>query len=423
MDLRYVLDTNIIMHNPYIFNTLKDADIYIPNVVLEELDKHKHDDDVGMAVRMFSRFVDKLHDTNYVTENGCNIYFPVNNGNLTYLGGESNDNAIINIAKDLGAVLLSGDINVRIKARTLAKIEARGVTEEMNEVNLDDNYKGFIEYNLGDDNFNSLFRLKYLSIEHIKDVIIYPHMFIIASGKSDNLRVIAKVDANCTCLEVVYTIDNVYGISPKNLEQLMAMHLLLDPEIPLVTFIGKAGTGKTLITTAAGLMQVEDSDSIYKKLLLTKPIVDMGKDIGALPGDEEAKLAPYLESYMDALEFIFGGEDEMNNALGYLKESNSFKMSGLNYIRGRSLPGQFTVVDEVQNLIKHEGKSIVTRMGLDSKIVLMGDPNQIDRKGLDPYNNALVHIMDKFKSEPLAGHITFSEGVRSPLADRAADIL
>jgi PhoH-like ATPase len=248
-------------------------------------------------------------------------------------------------------------------------------------------------------------------------------MFVIAAGKSDILRVIAKVNATCTCLEVVCTIDNVYGVSPKNLEQLMAMHLLLDPEIPLVTFIGKAGTGKTLISTAAGLMQVEDKESLYDKLTLTKPICDMGKDIGALPGDEEAKLAPYLESYMDALEFIFGGEDEMNNVLGYMKDNNTFKMAGLNFIRGRSLPGQFFIVDEVQNQTKHEGKSTVTRMGLNSKIVLMGDPNQIDRKGLDPLNNALVHIMDKFKNEPLAGHITLSEGVRSPLADRAADIL
>jgi PhoH-like ATPase len=431
----YLLDTNIVFNEPYILNKFDNCNIYIPGVVLEELDKHKYDKELGMQVRIFNRILDKLHETNYMTDKNCHVMFiseAYKDSDLFYLGGRTNDNIIIHTAKCLNknhkVVLLSNDMAVRIKARNLAHIEATGLTQEIHGNTSDDFYKGYLELNVEDELINTLYSEKFLSLNHFNYIKTYPHMFFILRPYSNNSKyLIGKVDKRNLCIELIYEIDSVYGISPKNLQQLMAMHLLLDPEIPLVSLTGKAGSGKTLITLAAALALVqgdvrdEKGGLYYSRITCATPTVDMGRGLGFLPGDKDEKLAPYVQSFFDALEYIYGGSEQMKDALQGFQDE--FQIDALNYIRGRSLPGQYFILDEAQNLTKHEIKTTITRMGEGSKIVIMGDPAQIDVPYLDKFNNGLTYTIEKFKDKNLAGHIELIKGVRSPLADMAADIL
>lgn len=435
MAVNYLLDTNIIFNDPYVLNKFENCDIYIPCVVLEELDKHKYDKDLGMQVRVFGRILDKLHEANNTTDKNCNVYFTsetYSNNELAYLGGVTNDNIIIHTTccinnENYKVVLLSNDILVRAKARNLCDLESTGLTQELNQNNSDDFYKGYLEVTLEDDIVNKLYNEKFLSLNYFKEIQSYPHMFIILRPYSNNSKyLIGKVDKRNLCIELVHEINGVYGIDPKNIQQIMAFHLLLDPEIPLVSISGKAGSGKTLIALASALALVHDlrddsGNNFYKRITCATPTVDMGKGIGFLPGNKEEKLSPYIQSFFDALEYIYGDMPKVKNVLDGFQDE--LQIEALNYIRGRSLPGQFFILDEAQNLTKHEIKTTITRMGEGSKIIIMGDPSQIDVPYLDKYNNGLTYTIEKFKDKSLAGHIELVKGVRSPLADMAADIL
>lgn len=215
--------------------------------------------------------------------------------------------------------------------------------------------------------------------------------------------------------------NNIWGIKPRNVQQTMAMELLLRDDISLVTMAGKAGTGKTLIALAAGLMQTEDVHA-FKKLLVARPIIPVGKDIGFLPGEKEEKLRPWMQPIYDNLEFLFNTKrrDELEEILAGM---GSIEIEALTYIRGRSIPEQYIIIDEAQNLTKHEVKTIISRVGERSKIVLMGDPAQIDHPYLDVYNNGLTYVVERFKEVGIAGHMTLQKGERSQLAQLAADLL
>lgn len=427
----YLLDTNVIFNDPYVLNKFENCNIYIPGVVLEELDKHKNNEDLFMQVRIFSHVLDKLYTANNVTEKGCKVIFTVDtfeDADLNYLGGRNNDNVIVHTAKvlnDIEAVtLLSNDMAVRNKARNLSHIEASGMTQELTDNTSQEFYKGYFELFLEDDVINNLYQNNYIPVQYLLDApkeLIKPHAFVILKRYSGSGDVIAKIDGRGLSVETIQPLLDVYGIKPKNAQQIMALHLLLDDDIPLVTLTGKAGSGKTLITLAAALMLVHERDSFYKRITCATPTVDMGKGIGFLPGDKEEKLGPYVQSFYDALEYIFGGTDGLNNALGGMQDE--FQIDAINYIRGRSLPNQFFILDEAQNTTKHEIKTIITRMGEKSKIVIMGDPSQIDVPYLDKYNNGLTYAIEKFKDKHLAGHVELVKGERSPLADMAADIL
>ncbi len=221
--------------------------------------------------------------------------------------------------------------------------------------------------------------------------------------------------------KLVYDQDHIWGIKPRNVQQTMAIELLLREDIPLITMVGKAGTGKTLLALAAGLLQTEDLQA-YKKLLVARPIVPVGKDIGYLPGEKQEKLRPWMQPIFDNLEYLFNTKKpgELDDILAGM---GSIEVEALTYIRGRSIPEQFIIIDEAQNLTKHEVKTILTRVGEKSKIVLMGDPAQIDHPYLDEYNNGLTYVVEKFKDHSIAGHIKLLKGERSGLAQLAADIL
>lgn len=221
--------------------------------------------------------------------------------------------------------------------------------------------------------------------------------------------------------KLVYNHEPIWGIKPRNVGQTMAMELLFRQDISLVTMIGKAGTGKTLLALASGLMQTEDLHS-YKKLLVARPIVPVGKDLGYLPGEKQEKLRPWMQPIYDNLEYLFNTK-KPGELEAILAGMGSIEVEALTYIRGRSIPDQFIIIDEAQNLTKHEVKTILTRVGERSKIVLMGDPEQIDHPYLDEYNNGLTYVLEKFKDQSVAGHIKLMKGERSGLAQLAADLL
>jgi PhoH-like ATPase len=230
------------------------------------------------------------------------------------------------------------------------------------------------------------------------------------------------VDQSGTIIKkLVFDHDHIWGIRPRNVQQTMAIELLLRKDIPLVTLIGKAGTGKTLLALASGLMQTEDYGD-YKKLLVARPIVPVGKDLGFLPGEKEEKLRPWMQPIYDNLEYLFNVK-KPGELDAILAGMGSIEVEALTYIRGRSIPDQFIIIDEAQNLTKHEVKTILTRVGERSKIVLMGDPEQIDHPYLDAYNNGLTYVVEKFKNEPVSGHVKLFKGERSGLAQLAADLL
>jgi PhoH-like ATPase len=219
--------------------------------------------------------------------------------------------------------------------------------------------------------------------------------------------------------------EGVWGIRPRNKEQSFALDLLLNDEVRLVTMIGKAGTGKTLLAIAAGLQKTME-DGVYQKLLVSRPIFPLGRDIGYLPGSVEEKLNPWMQPIFDNVEYLMNlSRSEKKSGRGYheLVDLGIMEIEPLTYIRGRSIPNQFIIVDEAQNLTPHEVKTIITRVGDGTKIVLTGDPYQIDNPYVDQTNNGLIHVVNRFKNERLAGHITMSKGERSPLAELAANLL
>jgi len=218
-------------------------------------------------------------------------------------------------------------------------------------------------------------------------------------------------------------LDPIWGITPRNKEQIFALNILLDPNISLVTLVGKAGTGKTLLAIAAGLLQVADR-RIYDRMLIARPVIPMGKDLGYLPGDVSEKMRPWMQPIFDNLDFLISGS-EMAGVPGYqeLITQKILHVEPLTYIRGRSIPRQYMVIDEAQNLTPHEVKTIVTRAGEGTKVILTGDPYQIDNPYVDSNSNGLSYLVEHFKEQAVAGHVTLKKGERSALAELAAKLL
>lgn len=420
----YVVDTNIIFRNPFFYNTLRDALIIIPSIVLQELDNHKTDGELGLSSRSFTRFLDKIYKNQYRVDE-LNIQFLLdyrvhNPEVIELLGGDIPDNRIIETANffrglNPDLILLSNDGGVRNKARGMGLV----AEEFTSDLVLDESngiYPGYKDIIQSGDNIDLLYSDGFLMISDQLKEYIFPHMFFKITDSYSTKSAIGKVNADMTKVELVNPkLLPIWGISSKNSGQRMALQLLLDPEIELVTLTGKAGTGKTILALAAGLVLSNDED-FYKNILLTKPVVPMGKDIGYLPGNKEEKLSPWMASYQDNVDFLLDGKTTDMEQL-------KLKIEALTYLRGRSLPQQYFIIDEAQNLNKHEVKTIITRAGEGTKIILMGDPNQIDAPYLDSINNGLSYVINKFRNSVRSGHVHLDKSVRSPLAEEAANIL
>ncbi|MNO64363.1 PhoH-like protein [compost metagenome] len=439
----FVLDTNVLLHDPNSIFAFKEHEVVIPAVVLEEIDSKKRNaDEIGRNARTVSRLLDGLRELGHlhsgvVLEHGGTLKVELNHRSFVKVqemfGEVSNDNRILAVALNYlheenekaepsPVVLVSKDVLVRIKADVLGITPEDYLSDRTGDLN--ELYSGYQSLMVHPSLIDEYYSHRSLSVKQLAlSYPLYPHEFVImkdeiGTGKSALL----KVNSDASRLEPLYLgNDAVWGISARNAQQRMALELLLNDDIPLVTITGKAGTGKTLLALAAGLFKVEDEHK-YKKLLIARPVVPMGKDIGFLPGEKDEKLRPWMQPIYDNLEFLFdtkksGDIDKILMGLG------SIQVEALTYIRGRSIPSQFIIIDEAQNLSRHEVKTIVSRAGEGSKVILMGDPEQIDHPYLDAASNGLSYIVEKFKQQGISGHITLEKGERSHLAQLAADLL
>lgn len=438
MKKTYVLDTNVLLHDPLSLFQFEEHDVVIPAIVLEELDgKKRNMDEVGRNARETSRLLDqlrtsgKLHD-GVPLENGGRLFVEIGHERQVDIPFDvmTNDNRILLVAlklmkqyeHDVGrkVVVVSKDILVRVKADAIGIDAEDYLTDHI--VDTTDLYAGYREIEVDQSLIDEFYKVRQLPTTALTKQVLYPNSFVVLKSNVSKASALAVVDSLQPILRpLALDADHIWGIHPRNVQQRMALDLLLRDDIPFVTLLGKAGTGKTLLALAAGLSLVEDEQR-YNKLVVARPVVPMGNDIGYLPGEMEEKLRPWMQPIYDNLEFLFNAnsKDELGNILAGMK---SIQLEALTYIRGRSMPDQFIIIDEAQNLTKHEIKTILTRVGENSKIVLVGDPYQIDHPYLDEYSNGLTYAVERFKGQNVFGHVQLVKGERSSLARLAADLL
>jgi PhoH-like ATPase len=446
----FVLDTNVLLHEPNALMHFEDNDVVLPITVIEELDRFKRKmEETGRNARNVSRQLDALRKQGQLTQ-GISL---ARGGSLRValcsketlrqlpleLEGDLADNAILAVALELKnrcqcpVTVVSKDTNLRIKADVLGLVAE---DFEMDKIDLQDLYTGTSELAVPQDTITQLFQSGEADLPPGES--FYPnHTLTLVDGENPNHTALGIVqpDGRRVALALKIPAGGISRIQPRNREQRLALDVLLRDRIQLVTLVGKAGTGKTLLAIAAGLQKVAD-DRKYRRLLIARPIIPMGRDLGFLPGDVKDKLTPWMQPLYDNLDLVLGTQEpeRRNNTPsghhkawrhGYeeLMEQGMLHIEPLTYIRGRSIPQQYFIVDEAQNLTPHEVKTILTRAGEGTKIVLTGDPNQIDNPYIDAASNGLTYVVERFKNEPLAAHILLDRGERSDLAERATELL
>ncbi len=424
----FVIDTNVFIHKPDCILSFRDSNVVVPLWVLEELDKLKtFSDEKGRNARQAIRFLDEVGkhgDLNKGAKVGEGITLSVSLVQSSEVPIDLNkdkvDNKILLTALSLKnegreVFFVSKDINARVKATALG---LRAVDYEKQKVNILELYPGWREVETSEEMIDRLLQGNPVPW----DQKLYPNEFVLAGNPKIETRVIARhMDGTVTGL--YGEMEPVSGIVPLNEKQRMAFELLLDPEISLVTLVGKAGTGKTLMAIAAGLYQVLEQET-YKRVLVSRPVIPMGKDIGYLPGAKNEKLTAWMQPLFDNLEYILSVYKKQNlKNVDSLLNNNLLELEALTYIRGRSLPDQFLIVDEAQNLSPHEIKTIVSRAGEGTKVILTGDPYQIDSPYLDSSSNGLTYLVEAMKGQKIFGHVTLDKSERSLLAELAAELL
>ena len=428
----FVIDTNVFIHRPDAILSFRDNEIVVPLWVLEELDNLKKSrEERGRNARESIRLLDELSRHGDLKEgvkmdNGSTLRVWISNtGNLKSipvdLETDKNDNKILLAAYSLQqegkrVFFVSKDISARLKATALG---IKAVDYEKQKVDIEALYKGYIEMDVGQD---SLQELKSSGAIPWKTRFV-PNEFVLLREAKSNETVLSRYNDGEAYLQYVAPTDGVCGIRPLNRNQEMAINLLLDDSISLVTLVGKAGTGKTLLALAAGLNKALTEDR-FSRVLLARPIIPMGKDIGYLPGDKIDKLSNWMQPVYDNLEYILSVDRKLRDlTVDQLINRRLIEIEALTYIRGRSLPNQFIIIDEAQNLSPHEVKTIVSRAGTGTKVVLTGDPYQIDTPYLDSNSNGLTFLVEAFKGQKPFGHITLEKSERSPLAELATELL
>jgi PhoH-like ATPase len=435
----YILDTNVLLHDPNAIFSFQDNDVIIPLVVIEEVDGQKRrQDEVGRHARLAAHHLDQLRLEGKLSE-GVNLK---SGGRLRIeLKHESShlpadldpskpDNQIIALTVQLRkenpgtpVILVSKDINVRVKADAL-NLAAQDYETDKMVLKEGDLYDGMTTLQVQPEDIEAFTKNNsYVPANGRLYCNQFVHFKSVNGTKSSALGRFNSESGSVVPLAPLK--KDIWGIQPKNLGQRFAFDILLDERIPFVTMTGQAGTGKTMLALAAGLSKVLDQHR-YRRLLVTRPVIPMGKDVGYLPGDKDEKLRPWMQPIYDNLEYLMGciyKEQMAADMIRHIQEKGIFEAEALTYIRGRSIPQQFIIVDEAQNLTPHEVKTIVSRAGEGTKIVLTGDPNQIDHPYLDFRSNGLCYAVEKFKNNPLAGHVTLTKGQRSELAELAAKLL
>ncbi len=459
----FVLDTNVLMHDPSAMFHFQEHDIYVPMVVLEELDNHKKGhSEVARNARQASRFIDELmvgltpteieqglplSESEYAAAGigpSGRLYLQteIMEAKLpTSLPGNKSDNSILGTAlallqqhPELTVTLVSKDTNMRIKAAVLG-IHAEDYRNDqvLDDVNL--LYGGSVQ--LAPDFWEShgkemeswqeaghtFYRL------HGPDLTdCYPNQFLRLDGEEGFEAVVRSVEGEEAVIETVrdfrHANHSVWGITARNPEQNFALNLLMDPEIDFVTLVGQAGTGKTLLALAAGLTQTLDQNH-YSEIVVTRVTVSVGEDIGFLPGTEEEKMTPWMGALMDNLEVLTQSEhnSEWERAATQELLNKRIKIRSLNFMRGRTFLNKYIIIDEAQNLTSKQMKTLVTRAGPGTKVICLGNVAQIDTPYLTETNSGLTYVVDRFKEWQHSGHITLRRGERSRLADYAAEVL
>lgn len=438
MEKCFVLDTNVLIHNPQAIYSFADNKVVIPLTVIEELDRFKNSaDKKGMHARQVLREIDTLIKKGALKKGAKMgnhgtfvIGFASMQKELPDLDKDLSDNQILGVAWKLQkeghkTFFVSKDVNARIKAEALG---IKAVDYEKEKVEYEHLYKGWREVTVSRDDLNKLYKDKKLEV---KGFTFFENEFACVKAEGENHESLCKYDHNAGCLVKVELVDDVLGITPLSMEQNIAFDLLLNDSIKLVTLVGQAGTGKTLMAIACALSKVIGRTPLYEHLLVVRPIVPLGKDIGYLPGSKEKKLNYWMQPIFDNLEFILKKSYTSKHkdwsisdlTTDSLLESGMIEIEALTYIRGRSIPNQFFIVDEAQNLTPHEIKTIISRAGEGTKIVLTGDPAQIDNPYLDANSNGLSYTVERLKKSSLFGHILLTKSERSDLASLAVDEL
>lgn len=439
MKKNYILDTNVLLHDPNSLLNFDDNRVLLPIEVIEEIDRFKREStELGQNARMVSRMLDGLRGSGRLSEgvtlpNGgeLRIAFQKTNGAKTnghaVFGSDSVDNRILSLAANIKqedsrsqTVLVSKDINLRIKADAMGLLAE---DYENDRVLLKDLYTGMIEVSASAEQVAGFRSRGELELNGGRQY--FPNEYCTLTDQTNPKRtVLAKVDASGKKLVPILDCrEGVWGIKPRNREQHFALDALLDDKIKLVTLMGKAGTGKTLLAMAAGLKRTV-LDREFRRLVVARPTISMGKELGFLPGSLEEKLAPWMQPIHDALEMLSDlnmGHEHRRSA--DLMRSGSIVVEALSYIRGRSIANQFMVIDEAQNLTPLEAKTIITRVGHGTKVILTGDPYQIDNPYVDSSSNGFNYVVSRFRTEAVAAHIELQKGERSELAELAANIL
>ena len=432
----YILDTNVLLHDPNSLLAFKGNSVLIPIEVIEEIDRFKRESsELGQNARTVSRALDSLRAKGHLNkgvklENGGTlriIFHEANGNNGSPFGNNTVDSRIVGLAlavhkaePKVPAILVTKDINLRIKADTLG-LSAEDY--ETDRVLLTQLYTGMIEMTVSAEKM-SRFRLEG-ELDLNGHGTYFPNEFCTLMEETNPKRTaLTKVDPTGTKLVPILDCrEGVWGIKPRNREQHFAFDALLDDRIKLVTLMGKAGTGKTLMAMAAGLKRTV-LDREFRRLVVARPTVAMGRELGFLPGSLEEKLNPWMQPIHDALELLSDlnmGSDHRRST--DLMRSGTIVVEALSYIRGRSIAHQFMVIDEAQNLTPLEVKTIITRVGQGTKIIFTGDPYQIDNPYVDSSSNGFNYIISKFRDQAIAAHIELQKGERSELAELAANIL
>ncbi len=433
----YVLDTSALLTDSDCINTsFANNDVLIPLKVLEELDKHKKRQDlVGANSRSVIRLLDSLRVKGSLYEG---VRIGKGKGILKVKGYDHSmtfppdldltipDHQILAVAlseKDAGAkiIVVSNDINMRVICDSLG-MDSEDMNPEKVVESSSNLYTGFADVIVDDEFIDRFYENENLILPEQKEKLFANQYVMLTSSLNNKKTALAKFIApNLPLARLVpFGKKGINGIKPRNKEQSFALDLLMNPEIPLVSIVGKAGCGKTMLAIAAGLEQTIGLDNKYSRLIVSRPVQPMGKDIGFLPGTLEEKMSPWLRPIQDNLQFLMGND---KITLDMYMQKGVIEIEAITYIRGRSISNAYIIIDEAQNLSMHEIKTIITRVGENSKVVLTGDIEQIDNVYVDETTNGLTYVAEKFKPYDLAGHITLMTGERSKVATLASKIL
>jgi PhoH-like ATPase len=441
MPKHFVLDTNVLLHDPRAVLQFEENEVVIPIFVLEEIDQFKKESsERGRNAREIARMLDGFRANGQHLAEG--VPLPRGGGTLRVAAGQRMvpttttlrenqiaDHLILGVALDVResnpkdqTIFVTKDVNLRLRADALG---LRAMDYEAGRIDIDELYSGMAEVTVSGPEVDAFYAQGALALDSKAEVV--PNQYVLLRDpESPSHTALGRYDGTTSKVIPLRKMrDGVWGIRPRNKEQHCALDLLLADDVKLVTLVGKAGTGKTMLAIAAGLQKVVE-ERTYSRLLVSRPIFPLGRDVGYLPGDLEQKLNPWMQPIYDNLEFLMGlskADTKSGRSGRELIDLGYIEIEPLTYIRGRSIPNQYIIVDEAQNLTPHEVKTIITRVGESTKIVLTGDPYQIDNPYVDATSNGLTTIVQKFRGQNIAGHVTLTKGERSPLAELASNLL